>query len=1148
MNFRIAIGIAASLGLASCAVAQPAAPPSAVAIARATELVKAEKFAEAQILLEAQLATAQTERNDLQNALANMHYAWAEKLNADRDYENAIVHYLAAYETDQKLRPAYAVAELNQVGGLYAQLGRYEEALAYFQRTLPLLRASGDRVGQINALTNASGTLVTLGRLKEAEPLYEQVLALYRELNDRKNEARALMILGGLNNKIERPAETVRYAELALPILRELGDRLSEANQLNNIGLAWNDLSDYARATEYYNRALPIFREIENRAGEATTLGNLGLACDNLSRYDDALGFYNQALGIRRDLADRGGEATVLINIASVYNQQSRTREALDFYVKALAVFEELKNEPMIAITLGNSGRAFLHLGRTDEALSFFQRALETNRKIGNRGVEASTLSNIGSVYLQLDRYEEALHYFEQALEIRHQLSNRSNEGITLSNIGAVYQNLGQPEKALQLYQQALEIRIAIGDRQGEATMLNNISSIYDGLERYDEALKNSQAALAIHREIGYRKGAVAALINSAQAERGLGDLNRALEFYEEALNLTREIGERGYESDVLHGIAMTYADAGQLDRAMIFYGKALPVRREVQDRNGEAATLNNMMFVATVQKQPEMAIFYGKQAVNLTQSIRRDIRGLDKESRDSFVKTREFSYQQLARLLIGAGRFTEAEEVSRMLQQDEFLDFVRRDARGVKLETLDSDFVGAEQTVVAEQNTRVESVAKLSAEAFTLGDLEAPTPAQTARLAEVQTSLKSARAQLDEFFAAMPARFARNITDVNADRKELSAIVPLLREMGKQSNSKVALVSAFVDDKGLELLLTLPSGQTINLSYAADEKAQNGPEFPAWLNAQIFDFKNLIEKRAPVESAATALWNVVGCKGSLSAQLEGAQIDTVMWRLTGPLRAIPLAALRDKDGYLVEKYRNVVLTAGSSELNLAHQPVGDWKALGVGVTKAWNVGGDQFSALSGVEGELKAVMDAPADGFPNGVLPGRVLQDEKFSEANFFRLLRGADAEANSPWQVVHIASHFKLASDNLRSFLLTGDGKALTIADLQERAQQSPLFPGVELMTLSACDTASGGQGADSLGALAELNGARSVLATLWPVADKETAQLMADFYANHAATPTAGKAVALQNAQLKLLHGSGVAAHPYYWAPFVLMGNWR
>ena len=1129
-------------------VASSQATAPVAAVVRAAELIQIEQFLEAQTLLEAQLATAQNGRDELQIALADVHYAWAEKLSADKDFPGAITHYLAAYQTDQKLRPEFAVAELNQVGGFYFQLKRPAEAATYFERALPLLGALEDKQAQVNILSNASQALMLSGRASEAAPLMERALPLVRDLKNRRDEATILIGLGALYRQLGRFAETVRVGELALPILRELGDRLGEATQLNNIGLAWNSLSDYGRALDYYDRALPIFREINNRAGEATTLGNIGLAYGNLSRYDDALRFYNQALPILRAIGGRNGEANTLNNIASVYDEQSRSDEALDYYNQALAIFDEIKDDAMRANVMNNIGLVYLHLSRPIEGQGFFGRALEANAKDGNRNIEATLLSNLGSVALQLNRYEEALGYFERSLPIRREIGDRDGEANTLSNIGVVYQGLGQPEKSLGFYGQSLEIRRDIGDRRGEAVSLDNLGSVYLALARYDEALKSSQAALDIQRELGLRKGMVTAWLGIGLAQLKLGDVTSALDSNEAALNLAREIGDRTREANALHEIGSIYSGNGRFDWAMVFYGQALPVRREVGDRGGESVTLNNMMVAATEQKQPELAIFYGKQAVNVTQSIRRDIRGLDQTSRDSFLQGNSYVYQQLARLLIGAGRFAEAEEISAMLQQDEFLDFVRRDARGVQMETLDSSFVGAEQTVVAQQNTRVESVAKLSSEAFALSALDAAMPEQSARLIEVQASLKAARAQLDAFFAAMPARFARNPNDVAADRKSLSAIVPLLREMGQQSNSKVALVSAFVDDKGLELLLTLPSGQTVNLSYGADETAQNGQAFPSWLNAQIFDFTQAIEKRAPIENAATALWNIVGCRGELGAQLEGAGIDTIMWRLTGPLRAIPLTALRERDGYLVEKYRNVVLTAGSSELNLAHQPVGDWRALGVGVTKAWTIGADQFSALGGVEGELKAVMNAPADGFDKGVLPGRVLQDEKFSEANFFRQLRGADAEANSPWQVVHIASHFKLAGDNLKSFLLTGDGKALTIADLQERAQQSPLFPGVELMTLSACDTASGGNGADSLGALAELNGARSVLATLWPVADQETAQLMADFYANHAATPMAGKAVALQKAQLKLLHSGGVAAHPYYWAPFVLMGNWR
>lgn len=139
----------------------------------------------------------------------------------------------------------------------------------------------------------------------------------------------------------------------------------------------------------------------------------------------------------------------------------------------------------------------------------------------------------------------------------------------------------------------------------------------------------------------------------------------------------------------------------------------------------------------------------------------------------------------------------------------------------------------------------------------------------------------------------------------------------------------------------------------------------------------------------------------------------------------------------------------------------------------------------------------------------------------------------------------MIHFASHFKLSADDLKSFLLLGDGKPLTMADLQERAKDRPLFPGVELITLSACQTA---QGTDSLGALAEINGAKSVLATLWPVADKETVEVMADFYQTHAKNGGKGKAWALQQAQLELLHSGKASARPYFWAPFVLMGNWQ
>ena len=177
----------------------------------------------------------------------------------------------------------------------------------------------------------------------------------------------------------------------------------------------------------------------------------------------------------------------------------------------------------------------------------------------------------------------------------------------------------------------------------------------------------------------------------------------------------------------------------------------------------------------------------------------------------------------------------------------------------------------------------------------------------------------------------------------------------------------------------------------------------------------------------------------------------------------------------------------------------------------------------------------------------------------------------------------VIHIASHFRFQPGNeAGSFLLLGDGTRLSLSDLKTMPS---LFGGVQLLTLSACDTGIGdtvgdGTEIEGFGVLAQKKGAKAVVASLWPVADESTSKLMQEFYRFRQGSPRASKAEALRQAQLALLHGRGAPAgsarnrgvtladplssgeksapsfpidpntpfaHPYYWAPFFLMGNW-
>jgi CHAT domain-containing protein len=203
-------------------------------------------------------------------------------------------------------------------------------------------------------------------------------------------------------------------------------------------------------------------------------------------------------------------------------------------------------------------------------------------------------------------------------------------------------------------------------------------------------------------------------------------------------------------------------------------------------------------------------------------------------------------------------------------------------------------------------------------------------------------------------------------------------------------------------------------------------------------------------------------------------------------------------------------------------------------------------------------------------------VLPGQSLIDAEFNEP-------ALEAQLSRGYKVIHIASHFSLnPGDSRRSFLLLGDGSVLTVDEIRNNPRLN--FRGVELLTLSACKTAvvekdSSGKEIEGFGYVAQQRGAKAILATLWSVADESTQLLMSKFYRLRKENPQLTKAAALQLAQGEMIEGrlqpltaegkkrdTGETtssetnaptyerdpkkpyAHPYYWAPFILIGNWK
>ena len=259
-------------------------------------------------------------------------------------------------------------------------------------------------------------------------------------------------------------------------------------------------------------------------------------------------------------------------------------------------------------------------------------------------------------------------------------------------------------------------------------------------------------------------------------------------------------------------------------------------------------------------------------------------------------------------------------------------------------------------------------------------------------------------------------------------------------------------------------------------------------------------------------------------------AHLRQQEVKHLVVIPDGPLAALPFGVLRDAESgrFLIEEM-SVSVAPGMSLLGSAAGPDAEPAVLLAGVSDA--VGG--FEALPAVRAELDAVARAHSR--------STLLLDRDFTAASF------ADTVAKSQATVVHIASHAVFSGSPEETFLLAHSGK-ITMDDL-ERIIRPRKFTGlpVELLCLSACQTAEGDdRAALGLAGIALKSGARTVVASLWRVNDAASSRLMATFH-RHWRSGGTGKAAALRMAQLEMLRDDPYA-HPYLWAPFIIIGDWK
>jgi CHAT domain-containing protein/Tfp pilus assembly protein PilF len=1006
---------------------------------------------------------------------------------------------------------------LNQLGLAYDNQGDHHKAIELFDQALVLERLTGNRQEELEVLTNTAISYAQLGEKQKAVDLTLQNLALAREIRDQFAEAHLLATLGVLCTGRGEMEKGIQYFLASLAIFRALGDRTDEGAILTNLGHTYDVLGDRKTAVDYFSQSLPISRETGDRYWETITLMQIGSAYNNLGERQKAIEYYTQALTISRAMVDRKEESACLSNIGGVYLLSGESEKALDYFGQALTNNRARGDRQGEATSLDNIGSAYNELGDKQKALDYFTQSLTIARAVGDRDGEATGLNNIGRLYRDLGQNKKALEFLQQSFEIEHSLHRASKEIIALQNVGSTLALLGEPQQALSDFDEALALAQNSGDRPSEASVLHNLGKFYE---------EN-------------------------------GDQKKALSFYERALPLERAVEGRSGEAGTLNNIAEIYSNLGQREQALDDYSRALAIARSVKDPLLEASILANLMTYWKNGNNPALAAFFGKQAVNSYQLVRGKIQGLDRDSQKSFVESKSGTYRQLAEILIGQGRLSEAEQVLDLLKNEEYFEFIRRSGADAASLTGDVTLNPIEKQKEARYRELGEQIAAAGRERSDLLASKSRTPEEESRLADLTKAVETANNNFQTF-----------LHDLNS---ELGS--------SEQAGERVSEVEEKISSLQ-NALRGLPAGTVGLYTFVGDEKyhvivVTREISVERHYDIQREQLRDKVERfrealRSPGDnpvSLAQQLYKIL--LGPAEKDLLGARAKMLMLSLNDVLRYIPFAALHDGRQYVVKRYRTEIFTTASL-LNLKDKPsISSWRGLGMGVSKS--VGG--MPALPTVPDELHQIIHDTQDTAASGVLPGRVMLDEAFTE-NAMKI------ELKKNYPLVHIASHFVSAPGNERdSYLLLGEGegKHLTLEEIRSNPDIS--FGDIELLTLSACNTATGGKSdgreIDGLGMMAQRKGAKAVVASLWDVNDNSTGQLMADFYRRWIHTPGMTKADALRLAQLDLLHGtalhpdtldrrskkpSGTSAvsgasqpmsaysHPYYWAPFILIGNWR
>ena len=1055
---------------------------------------------------------------------------------------------------------------LLDMGDIHQLIGRPQDALLAYKKALEVHETLEDdsyratllyKVAQSHRkLRNYSHSNLNLQEVVEVCNLDENCFLLRREYPD-------LMSIEAVNTMLGR-----NYFDLGL-----YTKALQYIRRGWALGLIYKKLGDYDQALKYFHSAIP-------NGGRGSTGPMCGGASSSDATIIDSVrrhvSGHNFGCGSHKDLDEwKIRIETAIVHTAEIYRRRGLNREAIETYERAISLYgshsrarrDNYYSRVVNAMLLNNLGTLYKSQGQYNKARKVYEESLWIRREIKDAYGEAISLNNIGEIQRLTGKYSTALETYQKALKIFRKLEThltsfdnkaipilsvtevRNGKSSVLHNLGSLSTDLGTYNDAINLFTQSLNISTSLNDQLAVGRTLNNIGLLYTDQQKYSVALEYYQKALAARQEAGDRPGIAATLNNIGLLQIKLNQPNQGIEPLQQSLSIYQKLEDKASIANTLDSLGTLYTALGQTDKAFSSYNQALQGAKDINLPPLQAVILSNTGKLLSQTEQPELAIAFYKQSVNTYQSIRQNTIGLDPDLQQSYTESIADTYRTLADLLIDQGRLAEAQQVLELLKLQELRDFTRSTddtPQGeIALLALEQEILAKHNNSIIQFSKKLNQCEQTNGDCAALrDDLDALTDAFYEEATAFQTELRQRLAQDPAFLTA----------------DQLSGVATQV----VTAQSGTALIYPLVLEDKIRLLLAIPAGEkgavfrTVDVEGVGQQQLwQVVSRFRDRLSTNTSDLSKL-----QTDAAQLYDWLIRPLEAELS---QDKDIQHLVFALDRATRYAPMAALYDSqtNQYLAQKYAtSTILAAELTDTNDRLPAASDQvSVLGLGLSDP--VSG--FAALNNVPTELDTIVqqDKPTD--TKGIYNGLELLNGAFD----FRSFRDNIGDR----QIVHIATHgaFKPGQPE-NSFILSGKGDPLRIKDIKKLRNY---MKDVHLVVLSACQTAVGGPdetGIEIPGISFYFlqNNVKSVMASLWLVNDASTSELMQRFYANLAAGQS--KAEALRKAQLSLMAveqregqevdrasiavvssdgTTGTAAnssfsHPYYWAPFILIGN--